>query len=328
MHDHLVTVSSCHLVTHMALTKQQLETILDRALPGEQLREWRALPDDRYALATAGGERLNVQVYTSAEQAATAAAALDLLRGEIDLPIPQLRANDATGDTVGVPYLLLSDIAGEPLEQALPHIGDEQLYKLGRRLGETICRVHRLSCERYGSLNGEASDAKDERSYVLERLDRDVQRCGKLGLLDRHTSADLTEWFAQQFQPVGRQPALVCGEMNPRTILVRPVERGWSISGLTGWGQALGWSPAWDHVILLDATDEPRYFGLRVGYGNGYDDNTTRTYEQVREHALAPYRLLLLLDRMQRAYAHSDIAEIDRRRGMLKGWLRVFGGVI
>ena len=47
----------------MALTKQQLETILDRALPGEQLREWRALPDDRYALAIGGGERLNVQVY-------------------------------------------------------------------------------------------------------------------------------------------------------------------------------------------------------------------------------------------------------------------------
>jgi hypothetical protein len=43
----------------------------------------------------------------------------------------------------------------------------------------------------------------------------------------------------------------------------------------------------------------------------------------VREHALAPYRLLLLLERMQLAYARSDIAEIDRRRGMLKGWLRM-----
>jgi hypothetical protein len=43
----------------------------------------------------------------------------------------------------------------------------------------------------------------------------------------------------------------------------------------------------------------------------------------VREHALAPYRILLLLDRMQRAYARSDIAEIDRRRGMLKGLLRI-----
>ena len=111
--------------------------------------------------------------------------------------------------------------------------------------------------------------------------------------------------------------------MNPRTILVQQAERGWRISGLTGWGLALGWSPAWDHVTLLDSTEEPRYFGLRVGYGNGYDDNATRTYEQVREHALAPYRMLLMLDRMQRAYQRSDIAEIDRRRWMLKGLLRV-----
>jgi aminoglycoside phosphotransferase (APT) family kinase protein len=307
----------------MALSKQQLETIIDRALPGDALREWRALPDDRYLLAVAGGDRLNVQVYGSTDQAATAAVALGLLRGEVDLPIPQLRANDAAGDTVGVPYLLLSDIPGEPLEQALPRISDEQLYKLGRRLGETLCRVHRLICERYGQLSAEHSDAADERSYVLGGLDRTVRRCGELGLLDRRTGAELMEWFEQHFQPVGRQPALVYGDMSPRTILVQQAERGWSIGGLSGWGQALGWSPAWDHVTLLDATEQPRYFGLRVGYGNGYDDNTTRTYEQVREHALAPYRILLLLDRMQRAYAHSDIAEIDRRRGMLKGALRV-----
>jgi len=307
----------------MSLTKQQLETILDRALPGERLGEWRALPDDRYALAAGGGDRLNVQVYESADQAATAAEALGLLRGEVDLPIPQLRANDAAGDTVGVPYLLLSDLAGAPLEQALPGIDDEQLYKLGRRLGETLFRVHRLICDRYGQLSGEQIDGEDERSYVLARLNRAVRRCGELGLLDRRTGVELTEWFEQQFQPVGRQPALVYGEMSPRTILVQQAERGWWISGLTGWGHTLGWSPAWDHVTLLDATEEPRYFGLRVGYGNSYDDNTTRTYEQVREHALAPYRIMLLLDRMQRAYAHSDIAEINRRRGMLKGLIRV-----
>jgi len=40
---------------------------------------------------------------------------------------------------------------------------------------------------------------------------------------------------------------------------------------------------------------------------------------------LAPYRILLMLDRMQRAYARHDLVEIDRRRGMLKGLLRVLG---
>ena len=96
---------------------------------------------------------------------------------------------------------------------------------------------------------------------------------------------------------------------------MRQTEGGWWISGLLGWGQALGWSPAWDHVTLLDATDEPRYFSLRVGYGNGYDDNTTRTYEQVREHALAPYRILLMLQRMREAYARGDIARASSPAG-------------
>jgi aminoglycoside phosphotransferase (APT) family kinase protein len=309
-------------VIKMSLTKQQLETILARMLPGEKLREWRALVDDRYALGTAGGDRLNVQVYATTDQATTAAEALRLLRGEVNLPIPQLRASDATGEIIGAPYLLLSDMVGEPLEQALPRIGEEQLYKLGRRLGEMLCQVHRLVCERYGQLSGETIDAADERAYVLARLERTVRRCGELGLLDRRTGAELIGWFERQFQPAGRQPALVHGSMSPRAILVRQDERGWRIRGLAGWGLSLGWSPAWEHVTLLDTTEDTRYFGLRVGYGNGYDENTTRTYEQVREHALTPYRILLMLDHMERAYAASDIGELDRRRGVLKGLMR------
>jgi hypothetical protein len=308
----------------MSLTKQQLETILTRALPGETLREWRALPDDRYAIAIADGERLNVQVYGSPSEASAAAEALRLLRGEVDLPLPQLRASDTAGELIGASYLLLSDMAGEPLEQALPRIGDEQLYKLGRRLGETLCRVHRLVCERYGRLSGETIDAGDERAYVLARLDRSLRRCGELGLLDRRTGAEVAEWFGRQFKPAGRQPALIHGAVSPRAILVQQGQQGWRISGLTGWEQSIGWSPAWEHVTLLDACEDARFFSLRVGYGNGYDDNTPRTYEQVREHALAPYRILLMLDRMEQAYAHGDIGEIDRRRGVLKGLMRSF----
>jgi hypothetical protein len=306
----------------MTLTNQQLETIVERALPGDRLREWQALPDDRYVLSIAGGERLNVQVYPSAAAAATAGAALRLLRAEVDLPIPQLRASDAEGQTVGVPYLLLGELTGDPLEQALARIGEEQLYKLGRRLGETLCRVHRLSCERYGQLSGEEVDAADERGYVLARLEQAVQRCGELGLLDRRTASDLTSWFERQFKPIGRQPALIYGGMSPRAILVRSSESGWWISGLLGWGEAAGWSPGWDHVTLLDTTEDARFFSLRVGYGNGYDENTTRTYEQVREHALAPYRVLLILQRMQEAYANGSINECERRRGVLRGLMR------
>src|SRR5688572_16724280 len=134
----------------MSLTNQQLEAIVARALPAERLDEANPLPGDRYLLTLAGGERLNVQLYPATDAATAAAMALRLLRAEVDLPTPQLRASDPEGATIGVPYILTSEVTGDPLGQVLSRITDDQLYKLGRQLGETICRVHRLACERYG----------------------------------------------------------------------------------------------------------------------------------------------------------------------------------
>jgi len=307
----------------MTLTTEQLEIILNRAMPGEQLREARALTVDRYVLALAGGERLDVQTFGSAMAAATAAEALRLLRGEIDLPIPQLHASDAEGATVGTPYVLLSELNGEPLGQVLPQLNEDQLYHVGRRIGEIMVRVHRLICEQYGPLAGDQVVATDERGYVLARLAHDSERCCELGLLDRRASDELTSWFERQFNPLGRQPALVHGALGMDQVLVRQSKSGWQVSGLLGWSHALGWSPAWDHVTWLDTTDDPRCFGLRVGYGNAYDSNTTRTYEQVREHVLAPYRILLLLQRMQQAYDAGNTDECMRRQGVLRRFMQV-----
>ncbi len=296
----------------MDLTRQQLEAIIARGFPGEPLAESREQAAGRYALALPGGERLIVQVYETGDAAATAAAALRLLRAEVDLPIPQLRASDPLGETVGRPYVLFSELSGEPLERALPRINEEQLYNLGRRLGELLCRVHRLACERYGALAGDdPAAAGDERGYGLARLERELAQCRDLGILDRRNARELRDWFKQEFTPIGRQPALICGGAAPATILVRQSEGRW-----------LGWSPAWEHVTFFDAASDPRYFGLRVGYGNGYDEQTTRPYEQVREHAIAPYRALLVLQRMREAFASGDIAVGERRRELLRGLMR------
>lgn len=307
----------------MTLTSEQLSAILNRAMPGERLREARPLPNERYALLLPGGTRLDVQAFPSAEAAATAVEALQLLRAEVDLPIPQLQASDAEGTTVGTPYVLLSESNGEPLGQVLTQLNDDQLYAVGRRVGEIMCRVHRLGCKHYGPLAGADQPVGDERGYVLARLAHDLRRCDELGVLDRQTGQELEDWFAQRFNPVGRQPALVHGALSLDNVLVRQTKSGWQVSGLLGWDQAQGWSPAWDHVTWLDAIDDPRCFGLRVGYGNAYDNCTTRTYEQVREHALAPYRALLLLQRMRQAHDGGDIDEYTRRHAVLRRFMQV-----
>jgi len=307
----------------MTLSDEQLQVIVERALPTARLREASVLAGDRYQLVLVGGERLNVQTFASRDAVLTMATALRQLLAEVDLPIPQLQASDPDGTVVGQPYVLFGELAGEPLEQALPRIGDEQLYALGRRLGEVLYRVHRLVCERYGALAGDDMSAADnERDYVLARLAQELAACGEHELLDQQTRDELHDWFTSEFKPISRQAALICAGLAPRTLLVRQREGRWGLSGVLGWEQALGWSPAWDHVTFLDATDDPQYFSLRVGYGNGYDQNTTRTYEQVREHALAPYRLLLALRRLHTAHAEGAIAECERRRGLVYALLR------
>lgn len=316
----------------MELSAEQLALILARALPEARIRETRALPGGRYVLALADGTRLQMQLYASTAAAGAAAAALRQLRGEVDLPIPELRASDPEGATVGLPYLLLGNTPGEPLDQVLPQLDNDALYTVGRRLGTIVSRVHRLACTRYGPLD-EGGAAATEREYVLARVECDAQRCGELGLLDRRTGSELTSWFTQHFQPVGKQAALVHGGLTPGCILVRRGEsdsasgRGaWRVGGILGWEYALGWCPAWEHATWLDAIDDPRYFSLRVGYGNGYDEQSNRAYEQVREHVLVPYRILLMLQRMQAAYATGDLNECGRRRGILRGLMRVLEG--
>lgn len=307
----------------MAVDRPQLETIVARALPGERLREAHAQKDGRYALTLTNGERLHLQLFGSPEAATAATSALQRLQGEVDPLIPQVRASDTAGETIGQPYALLSELRGEPLYQARAHITEERLYELGRQLGETMYRVHRLACERFGQLAGDDPDAAFvERDYVLARLDRVCRRCIALQLLDQSEADELRNWFDRQFNPIGTTAALVCGGLTPHTILVRKSDGIWRISGLVGWEQALGWNPAWDHVTIFDAIDELRFFSLRVGYGNAYDDSTRRTYEQVREPVMAPYRMLLALQRMLEANTRNDDAEARRRYEVLRNLLR------
>jgi aminoglycoside phosphotransferase (APT) family kinase protein len=307
----------------MTLTDAQLQVIVEHALPGTRLREASALADDRYRLMLVGGERLHVQTFASGDAALTMATALRQLLAEVDLPIPQLRASDPNGTVVGQPYVLCGELAGEPLEQALPRIGEEQLYALGRRIGEVLYRVHRLVCAGYGALAGGGNPTADnERDYVLARLSQELAACDEHDLLDQPTREELHDWFTSEFKPVSRQAALICAGLTPRTLLVRQREGRWWLSGVLGWEHALGWSPAWDHVTFLDAADDPQFFSLRVGYGNGYDEHTGRAYEQVREHALTPYRLLLALRRLHRAHADGAIAECERRRAVLHALMR------
>jgi|HigsolmetaAR201D_1030396.scaffolds.fasta_scaffold03942_4 hypothetical protein len=307
----------------MKLADQQLEVILTRAFPGSQLTNAKELASGVYALQASGMQPLLALPYPTSQAARTAAAALRMLSAEFDLPIPQLQASDPTGETVGVPYLLVSGIGGEPLANVVASIGEEQLYQLGRRLGEIVSRVHRLACPHYGALEGDDPIAhNDERQYGLARFDYELLLCEEHGILDRQKAEGLRIWFQSIFSPIGRQPALICGGIGPYSILVRYYEGNWQVSGLLGWEHAQGWCPAWEHVTCFEATSDPRFFSLRVGYGNSYDELTKRTYEQVREPVMQPYRVMLVLQRMREAYLRGEVMLGQQLKGVLQAMVQ------
>ncbi|MFO7166964.1 MAG: phosphotransferase [Chloroflexota bacterium] len=279
------------------LTREQLEAIAAHA--GERLKDARQHAGGRYTLEVPGGDRLSLLVYESPVGAETAHAALDMLSAEVDLPVPQVRASDTSGQLVGAPWLLTSELPGEPLSAVAARIAEGDLYKLGQRLGEAAYRIHRIACARYGALAGpDPAAADDERSYALARVASALEATRRSGQLSAGDAEVVSRWFDEGFHPPGAQAALVCAGLEPDTVLVRRSGNTWAISGLTRWDRAQGWSPPWDHTLLFEAFAGSRYFGLRVGYGNAYDLATQRAYEQVREAALRPYRALLCLEQL------------------------------
>jgi hypothetical protein len=128
--------------------------LIEAAL-GARIRELVPLGGDRWMLALADGQRSVAQRFSSADALTTAEVALSRLRGEIDLPIPQIRRLDIADQPTEAHWALFIGINGEPLAQKLPQISDEALYQIGMRLGQVVYRIHRVAGGRYGALSGD-----------------------------------------------------------------------------------------------------------------------------------------------------------------------------
>ena len=299
----------------MSTRDPQLEQILAHALPGARLGGVASLGQRTLLLALDGRRRVVLRLGADADAwagdpLAAEAAALTALRAEIDLPLPELLAYD-DGAGVGTPYLLCSHLEGVPLPDALAEIDEDGRYGLGRELGAILARVHSYLAASYGPLNPEAppnsrrapahpgaqpESRSDDREYLTTRVERGIAAALAAGNLDGTAADGLRGWLAANQAGSGQSASLVHGDLRPERVLLRRREGGWRVAGLVGWGYAQGWRPAWDHAALMSHFVGPDYFGLRVGYGNAYDETTERRYDQLREFALLPFRLALFLE--------------------------------
>jgi aminoglycoside phosphotransferase (APT) family kinase protein len=300
----------------MTLTDSQLSRIVAHALPGARLIEAEPLGVRTLRLELAAVRPVVLRLPApsdcgAGDPLAAEAAALTALRAEVDLPLPELRAYEPS-DAVGTPYLLTSYLEGMSLPESLPAMNEDQRYALGRALGELAARAHNYRAPHYGALDPAAPPAllraepvnaaalaaanDEDVRYLRARLDAALAVARAEGEISTADSAAIAAWAGSNLAGSGQPASLVHGDLRPERVLVRRRERGWSLGGLTGWGYALAWRPSWDHVAIMEHFVGNDYFSLRVGYGNAYDATTERRYDQLREFALAPFRLILFLE--------------------------------
>jgi aminoglycoside phosphotransferase (APT) family kinase protein len=311
----------------MIVDREQFVTLLACAIPGAHLIDAVQLGTRTFALQTRE-RRMVLRLGAPADLWAgdpllAEAAALQALRGEIDLPLPELLHQQHEG---AMPFVLLSYLEGQPIDTVAADLDPEERYAIGQGLGKLLLRAHAYSASRYGAFGttnlpalsrvsvastaprpsigwggdqlpslADSSDYGD-RSYLAERLLAALNDATTSGQLNADGRNLIAHWVAENFASSGQPACLVHGDLTPERVLVRRRERQWQFAGLTGWGAALAWRPAWDHAVLGGAFAEDHYFDLRVGYGNAYDDATERRYDQLRDFALLPYRLVLYLE--------------------------------
>lgn len=307
-------------IVPMTLSDAQLSRIVAHAMPGARLIGAEPLGERTLLLELREARRAVLRLGAPADPGAgdplrAELVALTTLRGEIDLPLPAILADDLAGDS-GVPYLLTSYLEGMSLIEAVPTMSEDQRYELGRALGAAVARVHAYTAPTYGALDpahppairpepepvtnaaGEPLAPPDDEDlrYFQARLDAAVRAAVAAGELDNSGAAQLSAWAEANLAGTGRPACLVHGDLRPERVLVRRREKRWVLGGVTGWGFAQAWRPAWDHAATMEQFADANLFGVRVGYGNAYDETTERRYDQLREFALRPYRLVLFLE--------------------------------
>ncbi|WP_322823338.1 aminoglycoside phosphotransferase family protein [Chloroflexus sp.] len=294
------------MVTDLSLP--QIERIVTRILPGTRVRDAAPL-GARSLLITATDRQFVLRLPAGVDQWAgealqTEALALRSLQAEIDLPLPSvLGMTPAVADDP--PALALSYLAGTPLSEIITAVEEDARFAIGEALATVMIRIHSYQAPQYGQIHPDNLPTLTPQSpapgadvaYLRQRVATAIGAAVAQGRMTPDQSDWLQRRLGEWLTTTARPACLVHGDLHPRRLIVRRRERDWRLAGVVGWGFAQTWRPAWDHATLHLNFADPEYFGLRVGYGTAYNETTDRRYDQVREFALLPYRLTLLIER-------------------------------
>ncbi|MDP3611814.1 MAG: aminoglycoside 3'-phosphotransferase/choline kinase family protein, partial [Rubrivivax sp.] len=181
-------------------------------------------------------------------------AALAHLGGRLQVPTPELLAS---GERDGWPFLVMTQLAGEPLTAVWPTLDEGQKCKLLESLGSLAAQVHTLPLGDLRTL------AQPWESFIQAQRQRCVQRQTRTGL-PAHLLARL-DTFLQGDLPTGPD-VILTGEHTPMNLLAH----GGRLAGMFDFGDGLVGPAAYDWLgplCFLTAGHADRCPAFFSGYG-------------------------------------------------------------
>jgi hygromycin-B 7''-O-kinase len=256
------------------------------------------LADSGTVLVALVGDELVVKLYPSflADHAAFERAALRATAGRLGIPTPALIAD---GERDGWPYLVMTQLHGEPMTAAWPRLDEPRKHEVLEQLGGVIARAHALPV-------GDVAPHAPAWDAFLSAQRAGCHARHARTELPPHLLADLDRFLAG---PVPDGPhVLLTGEYTPMNLLVD--DRG--LCGMYDFGDGLVGPARYDWLgplVFLAAGDRARRDALMRGIGARLDDDDRAPQLRLMLlHRYSNLRAQLVLDGWRDARDLDDLA--------------------
>ncbi|MBL8343908.1 MAG: aminoglycoside 3'-phosphotransferase/choline kinase family protein [Rubrivivax sp.] len=191
-------------------------------------------------------------------------AMLARLHRRLRVPTPELLAS---GERDGWPYLVMTQMAGEPLTTTWPAMSETERCALLHELGALAAEVHALPVGEVAALAPRWED------FVTRQRERCVWRQQRTGL-PAHLLAQVPAFVDG---PLPEGPAvLLTGEYTPFNLFTTPSPAGHRLSAMFDFGDGLVGPREYDWLgpqCFLVAGDRARSEAFMHGYGARVDED-------------------------------------------------------
>lgn len=216
------------------------------------------------------------------------------------VPTPQLLAS---GEREGWPYLVMTQLAGEPLTATWPAMSEAERCALLHELGALAAEVHALPVAEVAALAPRWDD------FIARQRERCVQRHERTGL-PAHLLAQVPAFVAG---PLPEGPAvLLTGEYTPFNLFTTGAAQGHRLCAMFDFGDGLVGPREYDWLgpqCFLVAGNAARSAAFMHGYGAEVDEATRlRLMRLMLLHRYSHLKAQVAIDGWQNLRSFEELA--------------------